>query len=151
MTPSFAATASPDPNWPLMLAIIGGFFVVFPAFWCFVVWLLSRLSGWHRLATRYASGNRPVTGTRYGGVTGMVGGVSYRSTLTLHFDTDGFFMEPMVLFKIGQPRLFIPWSDISDRKSFAVLWWSATRLSVGQPVIGTISLPVYLLDKHAPA
>ena len=142
---------TPDQDWLLLPAIIGGFFIVFPLFWCLVVWMLSRGSGWHRLAARHASGSRPVTGVTCGGVTGMVGGGSYRGTLTLHFDTDGFFLEVMPLFRIGHPRVFIPWSEISGRQPFTVLWWKAVRLSVGQPVIATISLPAALLEKHAPA
>ena len=148
MNPSPAATA---PNWLLMLAIIGGFVVIFPLFWCLVVWMLSRMSGWHGLARHYASGDRQVTGDRHTGVTGMVGGVSYRHVLTVHFTADGFFIEPMALFKIGQPRLFIPWSDVTRSGSVNVLWWRATRLAVGHPVVATISLPADLVEQHAPA
>jgi hypothetical protein len=136
--------------WLLVLGIFGGFIVIFPLFWCFVVWMLSRFSGWHRLALRYPSGNRPVTGARHAGVTGMVGGVSYRSVLTLHFESDGFFLEVMVLFRIGQPRLFIPWSEITERKPFPMLWWNATRLTVGRPEVGKIRLPADLVEKYAP-
>lgn len=142
--------AAPDPNWPLTLGIIAGFLVVFPLIWCTVVWFLSHASGWQRLAQRYASGSRPVTGVRYSGLTGMVGGISYRSVLTVHFDRDGFFMEPMFLFRIGQPRLFIPWADVSARRPFAILWWRAVAMTVGEPKLGTISLPADPVDKHAP-
>ncbi|MDZ4405430.1 hypothetical protein [Prosthecobacter sp.] len=143
-------TVEPAPDW-LIFAIVGGFLVVFPLFWCLVVWILSRVSGWHRLAARHASASRPVTGARHDGVTGMVGGVSHRGTLTLHFDTEGFFLEVMPLFRIGHPRLFIPWSEITGRRPFAVLWWKAMRLSVGQPIIATITLPTALVEKHDPA
>lgn len=143
-------TVAPAPGW-LIFAIIGGFLVIFPLFWCAVVWLLSRISGWHRLAQRYASGDRPVTGACYGGITGMVGAVSYRSTLTVHFGQEGFFLEVMPLFRVGQPRLFIPWSEISGRKSRSVLWWRAMALSVGQPAIGSVALPADLVEKYAPA
>lgn len=138
------------PDWMLTLAIIGGFFIVFPLLWTFVVFILSRASGWHRLSQRYSSGARLVSGARHAGVTGMVGGVSYRGILTLHFDTDGFFMEPMVLFKIGQPRLFIPWADISERSTRSILWWRAAKLAIGQPVVATVSIPADLVEKYAP-
>ncbi|GEP42958.1 hypothetical protein [Brevifollis gellanilyticus] len=137
--------AESAPYW-LPFAIVGGFLIVFPTIWCFVVWLLSHMGGWQALTPRYASGSRPVAGTRHSGLTGMVGGVSYRSTLTAHLDTDGFFIEVMPLFKIGHPRLFIPWPDISDRKQRQVLWWKAEVLSIGQPVITTIALPSALLE-----
>lgn len=142
------APAEPAPYW-LAFAIVGGFLVVFPLMWCFVVWLLSHMGGWQGLATRYASGNREVTGTRHGSVTGMVGGVSYRGTLTVHVNSEGFFLEVMPLFKIGHPRLFIPWTEISGRKSREILWWKAVSLSIGQPALTTISLPTTVLAEHA--
>jgi|JI6StandDraft_1071083.scaffolds.fasta_scaffold00592_12 hypothetical protein len=141
-------TAAPTPEW-LIFAIVGGFFVAFPLFWCLVVWILSRASGWHRLAARFASGGRLITGARHSGVTGMVGLVSYRGVLTLHFEPDGFFLEVMTLFRVGQPRLFIPWSEVTERKPHQVLWWKSVSLSIGQPVITTITLPADLLEKQS--
>lgn len=141
--------AAPAPEW-LVFAIVGGFLIIFPLFWCFVVWMLSRISGWHRLAARHASGSRLVTGTRHCGVTGMVGAVGHRGTLTLHFDSEGFFIEVMPLFKVGHPRLFIPWTEISGRKDRTVLWWKSVSLSIGQPQITTITLPAALLEQHEP-
>jgi hypothetical protein len=139
--------AAPAPEW-LIYAIIGGFLVVFPLLWCFVVWLLSQIGGWKHLARRYAAGNRRVTGERCSGIQGMVGSVSYRFILTLHFNAGGFFIEVMPLFKIGHPRLFIPWSAVSARNPCRVFWWKAERLSIGQPVIATITLPAGLLARH---
>ena len=143
-------TAEPAPDW-LIFAIVGGFLIVFPLFWCLVVWILSRVSGWHRLAALHASGSRPVAGVCHVGVTGMVGGVSYRGVLTLHFDTGGFFLEVMPLFKIGHPRLFIPWSEITGRTPRSVLWWKAVSLGVGHPAISTVTLPADLVKTHSPA
>jgi hypothetical protein len=142
--------SAPDPSWHLVLCILVGFAVVFPLFWCFIVWMLSWVSGWRRLSRRYASGSRPVAGERHAGVTGMVGLVSYRHVLTLHFAGDGFFLEPLVLFKVGHPRLFIPWSEVTRRGSFAVLWWRAARLGVGESVVATLSLPADLVERYAP-
>jgi hypothetical protein len=143
------AAPEPAPYW-LIFAIIGGFLVVFPLFWCFVVWLISHVGGWQRLSKRYAAGNRPVTGARHNGIQGMVGVASYRGTLTLHFNADGFFVEVMPLFKIGHPRLFIPWTDISARKEIRLLWWKSERLSIGNPAVATITLPAALLEQHQP-
>lgn len=131
------------PPW-LVFAIIGGFLVVFPIFWCSIVWLLSRFGGWHRLAARYATDRSP-SGKRFGTVTGMVGGTSYRNTLTDHLDDGGFFLEVNPLFRIGHPRLFIPWSDVAERTSRNVFWWSSERLAIGRPRIGTVTLPTEVL------
>jgi hypothetical protein len=141
--------ANSDPEW-LPFAIIGGFLIVFPLFWCGVVRLLSEVGGWQRLARRYVAGDLAVTGERFRGVTGLVGAVSYRSVLTLHFNADGFFIEVMPFFRIGHPRLFIPWSEIGERIPSRTLWWKGERLSIGHPAIGTITLPAKLLAQHQP-
>jgi hypothetical protein len=67
--------------------------------------------------------------------------------LTVHLNAEGFFIEPFVLFRIAHPRLFIPWRDITARAPFRVLWWDAERLTIGQPKVGTITLPVNVLSK----
>ncbi len=142
--------SDPAPSW-LIFAIVGGFFVIFPLFWCFVVWLISHVGGWQRLAKRYKAGEyRVVTGDLHKGVQGMVGIANYKGTLTLHFNAEGFFMEVMPLFKIGHPRLFIPWSEISARKDSNLLWWKRQRLSIGNPVVNTVTLPTGLLEQHQP-
>ncbi len=138
-----------DPAY--VLGIVVGFLIFFPALWIGINGLLSRLSGWHRLAARYASASRPVTGTRRGGVSGQVGFVSYRGVLTLHADVDGFFLEVMALFRFGHPRLFIPWSEISANAPRNLLIWKAQCLSIGHPVVGTITLPADWVAKHRPA
>ena len=140
---------APAPAW-LVFAIIGGFIIVFPLFWCGIVWLLSHLSGWQTLARHHLAGERTVAGQRHDSVTGMVGTVSYRHVLTVHLQEEGFFIEPFVLFRIGHPRLFIPWREISSRSARSVLWWQAERLAIGSPTVGSITLPVKVLET-APA
>lgn len=133
------------PVW-LAVAIVGGFVIFFPLMWCFVVWLLSQVGGWSALAQRYAAGDRPVSGEAHKSVTGMVGATSYRNILTLHLNEDGFFIEPMALFRIAHPRLFIPWQEVTDRSIVTLLWWQAERLTIGSPKVGSITLPVNILN-----
>ncbi len=143
------ATEAPTPIW-LPFAIIGAFCIVFPAFWCAVVWLISRIGGWRALAKRYRSGDRPVKGEMANSVLGMVGLASYRYTLVAHFTDDGFFLETMILFRIGHPRLFIPWSDIAEVRPTKWMLIESTRLTVGSPRVSTITLPSKLLLQHFP-
>ena len=144
-------TSSQPLDLSLVLGIVVGFLLFFPAMWCGICWLLSHLGGWHRLAARYASGSRPVTGVRAGGVSGQVGFVSYRGVLTLHADTDGFFIEVMALFRCGHPRLFIPWSEVSDVQALTLFFAKLERLSIGQPVVATLPLPARWVAEHRPA
>lgn len=135
----------------MVLAIVAGVAVALPLFWCAVVWLLSHVSGWQTLARSFGAGTRPVTGTPYHFVTGMVGWVSYRHVLTLHVAADGLFLEVMPLFRIGHPRLFIPWTQIGGRRPARVLFWTAERFEVGQPPAGVVTLPPGYLKDRAPA
>ena len=139
--------ALPSPIWPI-LAVVGGFFVAFPVLWCLIVWLLSFVGGWRRLARHYLAGDRPVAGEPRSGFTGMVGVASYRSVLTLHLNREGFFVEVMPLFRIGHPRLYIPWSGISAREPCWVRLWKAERLTIGQPAVATLTLPRHLLEGY---
>lgn len=142
-----AMQLSTSNPWLLVFGIVAGFAIVFPLMWCFVVWLLSQIGGWSRLARRYTAGDRIVSGQRFNSVTGMVGGVSYRHVLTVHLNTEGFFIEPFVLFRIAHPRLFIPWGEVTARSPFRVLWWQSERLTIGAPKVGTITLPVDVLSQ----
>lgn len=134
--------AQSDPSPWLWVGVIGGFFIVFPAFWCGIICLLSYISGWNRLAKSYAAGDREPSGVRRSSVSGRIGGVNYNSVLTLHVAEDGFFLQPIFLFAVGHPRLFIPWSAMSDCRTGSFLWWTTTTIDVGHPKIASITLRV---------
>lgn len=144
-----SSSATDAPGW-LIFAIIGGFIVSFPLLWCFIVWMLSEVGGWRSLARRYSAGCRPVIGESHGRVSGRVGWVNYNRVLTLHFTPEGFFLEVMPIFRISHPRLFIPWSAITERSPMQIFWWKVERLSIGAPVITTITLPAKLVAQHWP-
>jgi hypothetical protein len=125
----------------MIAAIIMGFLIVFPLFWCAIVLLLAHAGGWQKLARHYRAGNRPLSGTPHVGVMGMVGWVSYRFVLKVHVADEGFFLEVMPLFRVGHPRLFIPWGAISDRRPVSFAFWKTERVSIGNPVTTVITLP----------
>lgn len=133
----------------VFFCILVAFLIGFLLIWCFVVWLISHLSGWQRLAKHYSAGDRPVTGTTYRGFRGLVGIAHYRYVLTLHVNDDSFFMEISPLFRLGHACLCIPWSEVRSQTPHFTPWWKAERLHIGDPVVGTITLPVELLDRIA--
>lgn len=139
---SFLAAAAATNDLPVWaaFAIIGGFLIIFPLFWCLVVLLISYVGDWHRLASTFAAGDRPLSGTPHHRVFGVVGLARYKFALTVHLAKDGFFVETSPLFRIGHPRLFIPWSAVSERSPRRFFRWETIVLTIGQPRIGTIAL-----------
>ncbi len=140
--------ASSDPPVWIIVLIPLAFIIVFPAFWCFVLWILSYAGGWKRLASRYRTQEEPTGGT-YFGQQGMVGLVSYKGTLDFTTAEEGFFLRPNLLFRFGHPLLFIPWSDchLIGKRSFLTMKW--VRIQVGDPGVGRLSIPLQVLEETA--
>jgi hypothetical protein len=128
----------PPPPW-LVPAIVLGFPLVFIPFWCGVVFLLSRLSGWSEIAKRFPGTKNP-TGTRHGMVTGMVGWISYRNVLIVHNAPEGLHVVPFKLFTIGHPPIFIPWSEIHHPRVRRFPFYEVVTFEVGSPKVGGMHL-----------
>jgi len=144
-------TPSPDPVW-LIPAIVLGFAVVFPLFWCFVVGLVSHIGGWSRLARRFPEDPRTRTanreGTTHHGVSGRIGVASYRHVLTVRTTPEGLHLSVMPLFRSGHPSLFIPWSAVRERHPVRLFGGAlAERLFVGDASwrLPSILLPARVL------
>lgn len=127
----------------LLLTAVLGFAVVFLSIWCFVMFLISRLGDWKRLAAAgFRAGDRAVTGTRKTWVTGWVGRARYKGCLTVTLSHDGFFLETWKPFAPFHPRLFIPWSAIRGKRERQVQLWNLLACDIGDPRIGVVALPV---------
>ena len=131
------------PIW-LVMAIVVGFLVIFPTFWCFVVWLISLIGGWRRLAQVYRTSETPggrLLFTRFV----LVGIASYRNTVTLHITPAGLHLAVMPLFRAGHPPLLIPWTALRGGESASFRWLAAVRFEVLGPAsnlpLTTLSLP----------
>lgn len=131
--------AGDPPAWLIVLIPIA-FCVVFPLFWCFVMWINSHVGGWSRLAARYRAREVP-EGRSWHGTRGMVGPVSYRGVLSVIAGADGLFLVPSWPFRFGHPPLFLPWSDFHEVKRFSLLWLPMVRAKIGDPRVATLSLP----------
>ena len=140
-------TTGPEdmPIWVIVLIPIA-FFIVFPLFWCFVVWINSHVSGWRRLARRYQSDEEP-KGKRWHSVQGRVGLVSYKGVLTCVANEEGLFLEPGVLFRTGHPRLFLPWSEFRDVRRRQLLWYQFVKARIGDPAVATVVLEAKVFEE----
>jgi len=132
--------APPSINPWLWVLVPVLFFTVFPAFWCFVVWIISHASGWQRLAKVYRT-KLDMEGRIYTGQVGMIGWASYKGVLSLGIAEAGLFMEVAWPFRIGQPRLFIPWVDFYNVAPGFSMWGHRIKMEVGSPKIVTLNLP----------
>ena len=123
------------------------FTIFFPLLWCGVVFLISRIGDWSRLAKHFSAPDRKPSGTLHKGVLGSVGISQYKYTLIVHLNDEGFFLENMWLFRIGHPRLFIPWSAVSKREKKQVLMFHFNILTIGEPKIGKVALALELPER----
>jgi len=93
----------------------------FITFWCGIIALLSKLSGWGALATHYAHSGKPV-GDKYSFQSMGMGfvkffRVNYGSCLTTYISEDALYLKIMPLFKLGHKTLSIPLTEIEVQQS----------------------------------
>ncbi len=123
---------------------------IFPFFfvlvWCAVVWLISQLSGWNRLAQRYRA-RQSATGKRWAWQYGLIGWAGYNGVLILTANAEGLFMEVFWLFGIGHPRLFIPWREFHQVRRKDFLWRHQVRANIGLPTLATVRLPAAVFEE----
>ena len=97
------------------------FLDLFVGIWLAVMFLLSRLGGWHRLASRYR-----LSGTFSGKVwrfqSGKFNWAGYNNCLSVGGNEKGLYVAPLFIFRFGHPPLFIPWGDITVEKKKFLAW-----------------------------
>ncbi len=84
-------------------------FGVFLLFWLGVGYLIAR-QGWAQLAVAHATATAP-HGDRFRWVSGSVGGVHYRASLTVSISEDGVYVRSALLFRAFHPTLCFIWAD----------------------------------------
>lgn len=90
--------------------------------WWGGMYLVALMSGWHRLAERFRF-EQGFEGERWRFESAaMRWGTAYRGILTLGANESGMYLAVFVLFRMGHPALFVPWSEItvSDRRRWMV-------------------------------
>lgn len=132
------------PVWVVILIPLA-FCVVFPLFWCFVMWINSLAGGWSRLAKFYRSTDEP-TGKQWHGIQGTVGLVSYRGVLECVTNEEGIYLQPGMLFRFAHPRLFIPWKDWHEVRPRNILWLKMVAAKIGHPKVGSLSLNAKVIE-----
>jgi len=116
------------------------YLLLIPLVWCGLSWLMSRISGWHRLARRFPA-TRPLDGETAYLRTGRIGAVTYHSCLRFHVTDDGLGIAIAIPFRIGHSPLFIPWDQFHHVKDDGMMYSHKAKASVGQPTITRMTLP----------
>lgn len=96
---------------PILLFLIG-----FPVLWCAIVALSGRIGGWHALASQYRFDGE-FDGPVWRWQSAQMGLAGYSGVLVFGANKVGLFVRPIWMFSFTQPPLFIPWEDISIRRS----------------------------------
>jgi len=89
-----------------------GFVAFFVVVWCGVSVLIGIVGGWRRLAETYrAQGDFDGPRWRFTSAR-MRFSVNYNGCLILGANAGGLYMATLLLFRLGHPALFVPWSDV---------------------------------------
>ncbi|GJM40243.1 MAG: hypothetical protein DHS20C20_05250 [Ardenticatenaceae bacterium] len=107
-------------NPALILAPLA-FFIIFPLFWSGIVFFISRLGGWNRMAEAYTY-HEPLSAKCFPMQSAILRlSSSYRSVLKICADDEGLYFSVMFLFRPGHTPFFVPWAEISGaKKSFGL-------------------------------
>lgn len=102
--------------------------------------------GWSRLSEVYAT-TRQLPTRLLRRQTVVVGRVLYRNCITVGFDDIGLYLAtgfPISIF--GKRALFLPWTEFMRVDEGRLFWSRAAVLSLGEPVVGTITMPMELFN-----
>ncbi len=99
-----------------------------------IPFIVARMTGWTRLAERFAS-ESSVDGPVFRAASlqlkaGLFPG-KYTNAVRIIVGADSIALMPIWILKFSHSRLVIPWSAIGDCKPEKMLWWRFTRLTFG--------------------
>lgn len=106
--------------------------------------------GWAALAQRFATEPITVDGALLR-QTVTVGRVTYRNCVIVGLTDAGLYLATaMTVPLLRKPPLLIPWSQIESIEEVKLYWQEAAMLNVGNPLIGTVTVPAELLRAIRP-
>lgn len=110
-------------------ALVCCFALYFLALWISVLYFLSLISGWHLLAKTFRANAEIVKDITWSGHASMRWGTSYSGALYIGGNCEGLRLAVWVIFRVGNPPLFVPWKQITIQKSpWYALYFSVTLI-----------------------
>ena len=126
----------------LLLVVVG-----VPLFLWGTLLLVARLSGWRRMAERFATDEPPAPdAVRFRWQTGYVGWARYKDRLDVAVQPDGLRLSVFAAFRAGYPPLLIPYSEIAAVERKSRVLFSVYQLTVGEPRVGRVTLPERVME-----
>jgi hypothetical protein len=89
----------------IALALFG-----FTFFWCFVAFLMSRLSGWARLASAYPAAEVLTPNVRHAWQSALMNAnTKYNASLVVVADPQAVHFSTLAIFRAGHSPFSVPW------------------------------------------
>jgi hypothetical protein len=145
-------------TFAIIFIILGTFvllFVLVALSMTLIFFMFFHMGEWKSLAQQYGTTSDP-TGTIYKRQTIKVGSIRWRYATTIGVSLHGLYISvaplPGFLSRMVQhPPLLIPWSHIRVVGSGHIyLLWQAVELSIGNPIITSITVTQKLYEVLAP-
>jgi hypothetical protein len=128
------------PLWMLVVSIAAGFVIFFSLLWYTITSLVAKLSGWPKLAKRFAVSDIPdhlIAEV----VTGFIGAASYKNCLHVRPTDKGLYLSVSNLVARDNTPLFIPWGEMHDIYRRQYRRQPYIGADIGRPSIAAIQLP----------
>jgi len=113
--------------------------ILIPLFWFFISGLVARMSGWKALAEVYPLLSDPTGPKLRFQSASLRWSTNYTGIVHFSIDSQGLYLSVFVLFKIGHPPMFIPWSEIRSESRAGLIPSLTLRFTRKPKVPMTIS------------
>jgi hypothetical protein len=116
-------------RFPIEIIIIPAFLIFFAAFWSGLIYLISLMTGWQKLANEYRT-YEPAPAEARSFRSARIGWSNYNGVLTMGVNSEGMYLAVFFLFRMGHAPLFIPWSAVEKIEEAKVAWMNVCHLYI---------------------
>ena len=117
----------------IVLAAVAGF----PAFFSFILFVLSKVGGWSALAERYRM-DRPFQGAIWKYQFGFLGSVRYNGALTVGSGMEGLYLAVLFFLRPFHPPLLIPWGEVSLGRRKKTIFLDLVEFRLGPEPVASL-------------
>jgi hypothetical protein len=126
--------------WLVALLLIIVWPLFFLALWWVILFVMSAVGGWRRLAHQYPAIGIPAGGRSFTFISGMLGIARYNRTLTAVTSDAGLYLSVRKVFRFGHPPLFIPWNEIANPERSSFMRREYIAFEIGTPPLAKMKL-----------